>query len=253
MFSGTLIIGARIVKPSWRIMIMALGRLTMSLASIAGPLLGGILTSKLDWNWCFLINLPIAGLTFLSVWLVLPSLVPTSMSPRRTWTGMLRSFDLLGALLLLGAAVMLFLALHYAADGFSWSSPRVLLLLVSAGATWSILVFWMRHAGERAIIQSWLMAHRTVAAAGLLAVGLCGALAVLVYYLPVYFQAVRAMSAKQSGVALLPYLVTMALSGVGSAWLTTRTCLPQRIAVAVFALDLTSFVLLFIFSICFLC
>jgi MFS family permease len=53
MFPGTLIIGSKIVKPERRVLLMAIGGLTMSLASILGPMIGGQLVEAKSWRWCF--------------------------------------------------------------------------------------------------------------------------------------------------------------------------------------------------------
>src|SRR5215831_20371874 len=46
------------------------------LATIAGPVLGGLLTTYLDWRWIFYVNVPIGVVAFVATFLVIPDLRP---------------------------------------------------------------------------------------------------------------------------------------------------------------------------------
>lgn len=230
MFPGTVIIGARIFRLEKRILLMALGGLTMSTASIVGPLLDGALTTAFSWRLCFIINSPLGGILLLAVCLAL-KLAP-SYKAELEWRQQLVFLVFLGALLLLGTATMLFFALHFVSAGQAFADRAVVVLLSGSGLATMLLVSWLWIRGESAIVPLHLLRNRTVASACIMAVGLYGGLTAALYYLLEYFQAVKGVSAYGAGKAIIPYLLATALSSILVAILATKTCLPNQTAIA---------------------
>ena len=67
IFSGALIIIAHTVPLQKRPMYTGMIGAMYGVASVAGPLLGGVFTDHVTWRWCFYINLPIGAVTFLGI------------------------------------------------------------------------------------------------------------------------------------------------------------------------------------------
>ncbi|KAF2767259.1 MFS general substrate transporter [Teratosphaeria nubilosa] len=234
MFAGTLIICARAVEPRRRVLLMAVGGLMMSVAAIVGPLIGGALTTGIGWRWCFLINLPIVGSLVLAVPFVFrfpaPATMTTTKKDGELWRAKLKGFDVFGAALILGAAIMLFLALHDVLDG-----NNVVFVIGSVLLT-LVLIGWLPLKKANAIIPVCLLTNPSVASGCIMALGLYGALTAFIYYLPVYFQAAIDMGAQRSAVALLPYLLSTTVTSIAVGALWQKVRLPPRIVVAALSL-----------------
>src|SRR5205823_2141291 len=95
-----------------------------TIASLAGPAVGGFLTDGPGWRWCFYINVPVGVLASAFIWANLPS-------SRKG--GRLREIDFLGAGLLTLATVTLLLAFVWAADEYGFNSPQLYACLGLAG------------------------------------------------------------------------------------------------------------------------
>lgn len=119
--------------------------------------------------------------------------------------------DLVGNAIILGAALMLFLALQFTEVGTPWGSAEVIGLLTGSGVTFILFCAWQWWKADGALIPPRIIGQRTVAAS--CAVGFCIYAAILIhnYYLPIWFQAIRGDSAIHSGVSMIPYVVANAL------------------------------------------
>src|SRR4051812_21830327 len=92
---------------------------TFAVATIVGPLLGGVLVDHASWRWVFLVNLPL-GVVALGA---LAARLPTPAAERSTPSAPL---DAAGAALLAGATSALMLACIWGADRYGWGSAPVL-------------------------------------------------------------------------------------------------------------------------------
>ena len=106
---------------------------------------------------------------------------------------------------------MFFLALQFGGQTGDWGSARVIGLLIGAGVTMIIFVLWQWRQGDRALIPPSIILQRSVAASCGVAFFIYSTLLMHIYYLPIWFQAIRGDSAVASGVHMIPYVAANAL------------------------------------------
>ncbi|KAJ0300236.1 hypothetical protein COL516b_008587 [Colletotrichum fioriniae] len=209
ILTGSFVIVATAVPVRVRPVYTAIIGVIFGLGATVAPLLGGVFTDLVTWRWCFYINLPIVGFTLI---VFLFFFHPQQQAQhKQTFFNRVLDLDLIGNVLLLGACVMLFLALQYITQGEALSSTKIIGLLSGTGATAIVFVAWQWWKQDGALFPPAIITQRTVAASCVAAFATYGALLIHIYFLPIWFQAVRGESAVSSGVDMLPYVAAIAI------------------------------------------
>ncbi|KKK22058.1 hypothetical protein P175DRAFT_0503065 [Aspergillus ochraceoroseus IBT 24754] len=209
IFSGALIILASSVPLPRRPFYIGCVGSMYGIAVVAGPLLGGLLTDKLSWRWCFFINLPIGGVTFLVILKFFQA--PPREIEKRSYSERLKSFDFPGVSVFMSAVICLLLALQWGGSTYSWSNWRVLLLLCMFGVLFIVFLIIQYRQGESAIVPPRIISDRTVCLCCLFNFCLGSSFIGSIYFLPIWFQAVKGVSAVQSGLMNLPLLISVVI------------------------------------------
>ncbi|NIX75591.1 MFS transporter [Microvirga sp. c23x22] len=175
-------------------------------SSLLGPVLGGFFAEHLHWSVIFWINLPLGLIALFISYHGLKKL-PRFDRPHR--------LDLLGALLLVAATVSLLLALSWGGLRYPWGSPPILSLFAGSALLWVLFAARMKSASEPLIPPGVL--HNPVVRMGTLSACFgMGTYIGLTIYLPVYFEAVRGLSASESGLALIPLMAGTVVGATAS-------------------------------------
>jgi MFS family permease len=112
------------------------GAETLSLA--LGAILGGVITEKASYKWCFLLNVP-SGLISCGL-VVFFFREPMKMRSLLTWRERVRRLDLVGSILLITAILFLTLGLQFVSQSNDWTDAKTIVFLVLSGVTMAAFV-----------------------------------------------------------------------------------------------------------------
>ena len=216
---------ADIISPRERGRYQGYIQMVFVVASVAGPLLGGLFVDHLSWRWVFYVNLPIGAVTLAVVSAALH--LPVERTERR--------IDYLGAALLAAGLTCVLLVTTWGGQQYAWSSAEVVGL--AAGATVLLTAFLAqeRRAPEPILpLRLFRDPVFDVVAAVLFLTTLAFFAAIV--FVPVFLQVVTGASATSSGLLLLPLLLAGTASTALSGRLMSRTGRYKRFPVAGLAL-----------------
>jgi EmrB/QacA subfamily drug resistance transporter len=219
--SGCYTIIAFSASPAQRPAFTGLLGATYGVASVIGPLLGGVFTERLSWRWCFYINLPIGGAAAFIIFFTFSAPDAAKPTPASLPEKLLQ-MDPVGTFTIMAAVVCYLLALQWGGVTKPWTDSTVIGTLV--GFVLLLIVFLINEyfMGERALLQGRLLRKRIIIVACLYVLFLAGAFFTFLYYLPVYFQSISGVSPSESGVRNLPMILAISLFTVVSGGLISK-------------------------------
>jgi MFS family permease len=156
---GMTIIGFSVPLRKRAIYIAALSSM-FGIASVVGPILGGALTDRASWRWCFWINLPFGAVSLAVVFFFFTN-------PKRTYSHLpvkerLKKIDIVGAVFLICAIVCLLLCLQWGGFSYAWSNSKVWGTLLGFGLLISVFIGIQLRQEDRATIPVRVFTQRTV-------------------------------------------------------------------------------------------
>ena len=200
-----------VVPPRQRPKYQGLFTGVFALASVAGPLLGGVITQTLSWRWVFYVNLPVGAV----------ALALVAMGLKTRPTGPARPVDYAGALLLAGATAALLLLLAWGGVEFPWASAQTAGFVALTLALFALFL-WREMQAPEPLIRLSLFRNpvyaRGVTVGGMMVFAMLGS----TVFLPLYFQLVLGMAPARAGAMLLPQVVGMVATSIIGGRIVSR-------------------------------
>ncbi|WP_179428282.1 DHA2 family efflux MFS transporter permease subunit [Aeromicrobium tamlense] len=202
MTPQTMAVITRTFPPANRGRAMALWGATAGVATLVGPVLGGVLVDNAGWEWIFIINVPVGIVGFALAWRLVPALETHS-----------HQFDWVGVVL---SAIAMFLIVFGIQEGekYDWGEIEGLLsvpLLIAAGlVVLAVFVAWQARNRREPLVPLSLFRDRnfSVSTLGISAVSF--SVTAMAFPFMLWTQTVLGFDATQAGLLFVPMAVVTA-------------------------------------------
>ncbi|KAJ3256134.1 hypothetical protein HK103_005703 [Boothiomyces macroporosus] len=202
-------------RPKYQSIISA----AFGVATIVGPLVGGIITETLTWRWNFFLNLPF-GLIAAVVCLLFMNLRELD---RRSWRVKLVRVDFLGTFLLVSGVVMLLIPVQGGGTQFAWDSPTVITMLSISGVLLILFVYSQWKWAFEPLIPLRLFSNRHTAAPFVSTFFFGMTVTPPMFYTPLYFQIILNHDPLAAGEDTLPLLLSTIVCVIFSGMFIAKT------------------------------
>ncbi|MEU0759497.1 DHA2 family efflux MFS transporter permease subunit [Streptomyces microflavus] len=186
-----------------------------AVATVGGPLLGGVITdtSWMGWRWCFYVGVPFAIIALIVLQKTLKLPVVKREGVKVDWTG---------AFFISAAVSLLLVWVTFAGDKYDWLSWQTYVMVAGSVLLGLIFVFTESRAKEP-IIPLRLFRNRTITLASIASLFVGIAMFAGTVFFSQYFQLARGKSPTMSGVMTIPMITGLFLSSTISGQVITKT------------------------------
>ncbi|MFH8464959.1 MFS transporter [Streptomyces sp. NPDC017991] len=187
---------------------------TFAVATVGGPLLGGVITdtSWLGWRWCFYVGVPFAIIALI----VLQKTLHLPVVKRDV------KVDWAGAFFISAAVSLLLLWVTFAGDKYEWVSWQTY-AMVGGSIALGLLFVFIESKAKEPIIPLRLFRNRTIALSSVASLFVGVAMFSGTVFFSQYFQLARDESPTMSGVLTIPMIGGLFVSSTVSGQIITKT------------------------------
>ncbi|KAI0483541.1 major facilitator superfamily domain-containing protein [Xylaria cf. heliscus] len=196
-------VGADLVPLRKRGVIQGINNIAMACGTALGGLVGGLISSWLNWKAAFLVQLP-----FIALGLVL--CVTVRDIPSEPTRKSHQTLDYAGSVTLVSSIVLLLVGLNSGGNEVAWTHPLVYVTMILALLFFAIFIYIERHYAQHPIIPLHLMLRRTVWAGCLTYFFAHMAAFATMYYIPIYLQ-VRGYDPAHASLRFIPQSIGTAI------------------------------------------
>ncbi|KAJ4314260.1 hypothetical protein N0V94_006529 [Neodidymelliopsis sp. IMI 364377] len=182
-----------------------------SLGTVAGPLLGGGFSQSVSWNWIFWVNLPFLGLGAIMITLFLKL-----NQKHGSFLAKLREVDWVGMTLFLASSTGFLIPITWGGVQYPWDSWHTLVPLVVCGSGMIAFVLHQEFLAPNPLIRTSIFKNMSAAILFMATIMHGIILWAILYYMPLYYQAVKGMGPILTGVAMFPWTFTVAPASVAT-------------------------------------
>lgn len=204
---------ADIISPRERGRYMGLFGAVMAVATIGGPLLGGVITDAWGWRWNFFVALPVA----VAALVIVQRTLHIPAHPRKQ-----TSIDYLGIVLLSVSVSLLLIWVTLAGDSFEWMSIETLLMV--GGAVIGAVLFVITELKVREpLVPLTLFRNLTFTLSVIASIATGIAMFGASVFLSQYMQLARGATPTEAGLMTIPMIGGLLVASIGVGALITRT------------------------------
>jgi len=203
---------ADIISPRERGRYMGLFGAVMAVATIGGPLLGGVITDAWGWRWNFFVALPVAIIALI---LVQQTLHVPARPKKKT------SIDYLGIVLLSVSVSLLLIWVTLAGDSFEWWSTETV-LMVGGAVLGAVLFVVVELRSREPLVPLSLFRNRTFTLSVIASIATGIAMFGASVFLSQYMQLARGATPTEAGIMTIPMIGGLLVASIGVGALITR-------------------------------